>query len=61
MSNRKSAKGKSLFDDEEHQDDHELKVNKDFAKKFEHTKRREILDKGKEKYGELVLLDEEES
>ena len=37
----------------------DLKINEEFAKKFEHNKRRDILDKAKEKYGEKVLLDEE--
>jgi hypothetical protein len=29
-----------------------FEINEDFAKKFEHNKRRELMDKTKEKYGE---------
>lgn len=38
-----------------------FKINEDFAKKFEHNKRRELLDKAKQKYGEQALLDDNES
>jgi protein KRI1 len=34
-----------------------FKINEEFARKFEHNKRRELLDKAKEKYGERALLD----
>jgi len=33
-----------------------LKINPEFARRFEHNKRRELLDKAKEKYGERALL-----
>jgi protein KRI1 len=33
-----------------------LKINPEFARRFEHNKRRELLDKAKEKYGEKALL-----
>lgn len=41
-----------------HQEDGGFKINAEFAKKFEHNKRRELLDKAKEKYGEKALLAE---
>ena len=38
----------------------ELKINKDFAKRFEHNKRRQLLEQGKQFYGEKALrLDDE--
>ena len=37
-----------------------MKVNEDFAKRFEHNKRRELLEKGKEKYGNLLEEDSEQ-
>jgi protein KRI1 len=43
------------------EDFHELKINEDFAKRFEHNKRRELLDKARQKYGEQALLDSEKS
>ena len=67
----KSSKKKVLFEEEEEGQlpskstvKPELKINEDFAKKFEHNKNRELLDKGKKLYGEQALLesdDEEES
>ncbi len=33
-----------------------FQTNEDFAKKFEHNKRRELIDKTKDKYGEQALL-----
>lgn len=57
---KKSTK-QMLFDDAEivvskkkdkKQDDDEFKVNEEFARKFEHNKRRELMDKTKDKYGE---------
>jgi protein KRI1 len=55
MSSTKHPAKKGLFDDEPLEDG-ELKFNPDFAKKFEYNKRRELLDKAKEKYGERALL-----
>ncbi len=49
------AKASALFE-EDGLEDGELKVNPEFAKKFEHNKRRELLEKGKEVYGEKALL-----
>lgn len=41
--------------------DDTLKVNQDFKKKFEHNKRRQLLEQGKLKYGDLLEEDEESS
>jgi len=50
-----------LFGDEDAAD-HGFKVNEEFAKRFDHNKRREMLDRAKDKYGEnLDLLDEASS
>lgn len=38
---------KVLFGDEQEQDQGDFKVNPEFARKFEHNKRRELLDKAK--------------
>ena len=32
-------------------------INEEFAKRFEHNKRREILQKGQQKYGKLLTGD----
>ncbi len=45
-----------LFEEEQELEDGELKINPEFARRFEHNKRRELLDKAKEKYGERALL-----
>jgi protein KRI1 len=43
-----STKKKVLFgDDQFDQDEGDLKINPDFARRFEHNKRRELLDKAK--------------
>lgn len=50
----------SLLDDEEGEEEletAELKVNEDFAKRFEHNKRREELHRLQEKYGKGAKLD----
>ena len=49
-----------LFEDEEEANHGELKINSEFAKKFEHNKRRELLEKGKEKYGEKAFRDDDD-
>ena len=36
-------------------------INEEFAKRFEHNKRREILQKGQQKYGKLLTGDDMES
>ena len=36
-------------------------INEEFAKRFEHNKRREILQKGQQKYGNLLTGDNMES
>ena len=36
-------------------------INEEFAKRFEHNKRREILQKGQQKYGKLLTEDGAES
>lgn len=38
-----------------------MRINEEFAKKFEHNKRRELLDKGQAKYGTLLDNDNSES
>ena len=50
-------KKKTLFNEEDIAADEgkQLKINEQFAKKFEHNKRRELLEKGKEIYGEKAL------
>ena len=50
-----TTKASALFE-EDALEDGELKINPEFARKFEHNKRRELLDKGKEVYGERALL-----
>lgn len=50
-----ATKASALFE-EDALEDGELKINPEFARKFEHNKRRELLDKGKEVYGERALL-----
>ena len=57
MSANKFAKKQTLFDDEdvkpkkhskkEEVDEDALQINTEFAKRFEHNKRRELLDKAK--------------
>lgn len=52
-----------MFDEEEdHQNKkgEDLQINEAFAKRFEHNKRRELLDKAKEKYGEKALLGDDD-
>jgi len=46
-----------LFDKDQASGEEEggFKINEDFARKFEHSKRREILDKAKQKYGARAL------
>lgn len=63
MSNRKAdnkrSKAAALFEDEDGgRGEDNLKINEEFAKKFEHNKRRELLDKAKQKYGERALLED---
>lgn len=56
---------KQLFEEEEEDtpmlDAPELKINEQFAKKFEHNKRRQLLEQAKEKYGEKALDGSEEA
>jgi len=53
---------KGLLDSDSEDSQPTLKVNEEFAKRFEHNKRRELLDKAKEKYGkDLEGAEEEES
>ena len=59
MSKHTKKQAATLFDDEAQEgglEDGELKINPEFARRFEHNRRRELLDKGKEKYGERALL-----
>ena len=67
-------KKKTLFDDEEEgeitqehklkkrnkQDNDGFKINEEFARRFEHNKRRQLLEQAKEKYGERALLDNDD-
>ena len=46
------------FDDWKEGEQNAFKINEDFAKKYEHNKRRELLDIAKWKYGEAALLDD---
>ncbi|CDW72271.1 zz domain protein [Stylonychia lemnae] len=52
---------KTLFEEEEDINSDGLKINTEFARKFEHNKRRELLEQGKEKYGEKALRDNDGS
>lgn len=50
--------------EEEQQENDQLKVNEDFKKKFEYNKRRQLLEQGRLKYGDLLSgsgSDQEES
>jgi protein KRI1 len=38
-----------------------FKINKDFAKRFEHNKRRELLERGRDKFGSLLDGESESS
>lgn len=42
---------RSLFEGEDEAAGAGFKINKDFAKRFEHNKRRELLDRGRERFG----------
>lgn len=61
-----SSKSKQdvLFGDDDKKgskdDINSLKINEDFAKKFEHNKRRELLEKGQDKYGKALIEGEKE-
>jgi protein KRI1 len=65
MNKRDNKKKVVLFQEDEELEDGQIAPNKndaftintEFAKRFEHNKRRELLDKAKEKYGEKALLD----
>ena len=37
---------KTLFDEEQEEPQSGFKINEEFARRFEHNKRRELLDKG---------------
>ena len=37
-----------------------MKINTEFARKFEHNKRRELLEQGREKYGDKALREDNE-
>ncbi|EEB05939.1 krr family protein [Schizosaccharomyces japonicus yFS275] len=54
---------KSLLDDdsEEETGDNSLKINKEFARRFEHNKKREELQRLQEKYGNAADEDEDDS
>ena len=58
---------KTLFEDDQPEEgeiekgeESVLKINKEFASRFEHNKRRELLEKGKEIFGEKALDEDEE-
>lgn len=51
---------RSLFEGEEDTSS-AFNINKDFAKRFEHNKRRELLDRGREKFGALIDGESESS
>ena len=64
MVKENKASKKQLFDEEEDNKPSKgetLKINEAFAKKFEHNKRRELLDKATEKYGAKALMDGDDS
>lgn len=55
---------KTLLNDSEGEGDKNqdnFNINKSFAEKFEHNKRRQLLEQGKLKYGDLIQDDQEES
>lgn len=52
------AKGKAQKSNNEINDDSQgFTINQEFAKRFEHNKRRELLEKGRQVYGEKALED----
>jgi protein KRI1 len=51
---------RSLFEGED-ESSSAFKINKDFAKRFEHNKRRELLERGREKFGALLDGESESS
>lgn len=53
-----TSKKQTLFDDEV--EEGQLNINAEFARRFEHNKRRELLDKAKEKYGDAAILNSDE-
>lgn len=50
---QKNIERKKLLEDEEYSNDMKLTVNVDYAKRFEHNKRREELDKLESKFGDI--------
>ena len=49
----KPSKSSILFDDEKSGEVDGFKINEQFAKKFEYNQRRQLLEKGQQKYGDL--------